>query len=694
MSTESKPKRNTKTKYIKKKQAKIKFIKKNEAKHKLNINLKNVSSKDVSQFIHNKSKNKSHIDYSNTTNNIHICNVNQQINYTNAFIIYPNQLVPIKKLKKVIIPGTFILLYEEPYFINPLLNNNKILFYLTSFKLYYNSLLTKFNNMIKYIPYTESLNNELTKYKNVYTYYQPEIKVISKLYKILYNNDIRMIIIPSPIFMVNYSTITNLVYHKVFHNINSISFDKFNDFICDEYDLPNKLLIDKYTKIDENISENINENISENVRECDKEQQQEIIKEQHKQEHVKEKLKKQDKYNSNILNISETIYTDFNSNLENIITDLLSIHYNYEINQSINYLKIKDNNFKINTFMLPINRKMAKIILHNFLYNVLFSKHNNIHKHNLYESYIFIIEICLNSGLLLPHLIITKTINIFNVKYNITKNKQLLYNVSMFFYDIIIKREYYNFLTEKHSVNIYNKLNDTSIEEDVTFYNLDNTYNTYIDFIDLVNSKLSPKLNIPYDNTMIYYNTIKNFVNNGFISKTNLYICLSYLTILEIPQEVILSFVHKLCTYVSWGCEWVIVNNIYHNLLQKLNKFYVNTPKFHNVNNNILNISKLCYIKPCLLGSLNIHRKILTPKDIDEFNLTLCEFEEDKIDRDKGKLELLLYDYISKNMNSIYRDKYTIYFMNNYTQMKYYDKKHVKDNALKLKYYTAISNPS
>jgi hypothetical protein len=230
----------------------------------------------------------------------------------------------------------------------------------------------------------------------------------------------------------------------------------------------------------------------------------------------------------------------------------------------------------------------------------------------------------------------------------------------MFFYDIIIKREYYNFLTEKHSVNIYNKLNDTSIEEEVTFYNLDNTYNTYIDFIDLVNSKLSPKLNIPYDNTMIYYNTIKNFVTNGFISKTNLYICLSYLTILEIPQEVILSFVHKYnikkiifieATYlnifkialflkflkikiyliVNVECirlEELSYHNIFDNILannidsyniinsifpnkSKLLSFHLNYPYYNEINKNIMNINNR--LKFCCFGGLNsISRKNIT----------------------------------------------------------------------------------
>ena len=117
-----------------------------------------------------------------------------------AWIIFPDQLVPIKKLRKNIIPGMHILLMEDP---SHFADADKLVFHRASMR-YYADELSKLYGMhfIQYLEYSVILQSSYTfvnRYRTVFMYNRGNCD----LYRYCLTNDIRVNVIDSPCFMYN-----------------------------------------------------------------------------------------------------------------------------------------------------------------------------------------------------------------------------------------------------------------------------------------------------------------------------------------------------------------------------------------------------------------------------------------------------------------------------------------------------------
>lgn len=95
------------------------------------------------------------------------------------FLILPTQLFKnINILKEYDI----IYLIEDPYYINKISHKQKIVLHIASMQYYYNYLLNKLSNKIKYIKYDDINYNKILKNKNI-TMYHPTDKFIIQQFK-------------------------------------------------------------------------------------------------------------------------------------------------------------------------------------------------------------------------------------------------------------------------------------------------------------------------------------------------------------------------------------------------------------------------------------------------------------------------------------------------------------------------------
>jgi len=512
----------------------------------------------------------------------------------NCILIYPNQLINIHKLRKIILPQTYVILYEDPFFFNKQVNNNKYLFHKLSFNYYYKKLEKIYRSTVKYITSDVNIATELVKYKTIYTYYQPELHLVHRLFKICYNNNIKIVSIDSPSYLVNNVVISKLVNDSYINSYKNITYSELVKFITDEYDLPDYDLITKRLNIDEPIKE-IDYKISESIKYNDKISSNIIV-------------------DSNLIDLHKVVKIKYSTVDDKHIREI----YN---NQSIEY---------DNKFYLPFTHTHAIDMFKKFLYNYLIKEEVSVTKffnkktinedidkvkltkNHLYESFIYMIKFSLDNCLLLPEYIINKTIRVYNARAYEFKNKTLiLFNIIKFIKLIICEREYINTKNEYRFINFYDKFN--SSERDIRFDRLDIEYSIYIELIEYTyNITFNNKEIIYKDKSIDIYNSIINNLNNsGFITDSNLLLCTSYLSLQSANKQTIVKLLSKSITFSVLQDKWIFSNNYLldnKQIIDQLSyRYMVNKIKY---NSNIF--IKYITNKPFIIGELNKYKLVMS----------------------------------------------------------------------------------
>jgi hypothetical protein len=626
-----------------------------------NISYNNISSSEISRVFNNyKTKN----DKTNESL-IKAC-----------ILIYPNQLVNIHKLRKIILPQTCIILYEDPFFFNKQVNNNKLLFHKLSFNYYYKKLEKIYKPIIKYIDSETNITSELLRYKTIYTYYQPELQVTNRLFKLCFNNKIKLVTIDSPSYLMNNVIINNLIDSNYINSYKNITYNEVIKFITDEYDLPDYDLLINYLNYDENKIDEVKYSIIEDIK--------------HK----------------------DTLISDIN--IDNSLIDLhrnVRIKYSSIDDKHIRELYTKNNIQFDSKFYLPFTHTHAIDIFKKFLYNYLIKDEVTITKYinnrnilyedinkinlcklHLYESFIFIMRFSLDNCLILPDYIINKTMRVYNARSHEIKNKSLvLLNIIKFVKLLICEREFINTKNEYKFINFYDKF--YSNDKDIIYNKIDTEYNIFIEIIEhIYNISINNREILKDDRGLTLYNDIVNIlINTGFITDSNLLFCISYITIKSNNKQSIVNLLSKSINFSVLHDKWIFSNNFLHSnkhmIDHSTNKYNLHKYKY----NNLHDFSKYINNKPYSIGELNKYKLIMSfDQLISRYSSFIKYINNNEIEIILTKNNniynflltwfILYYEFIRNNINDTYMNTYSVNNFNRYNKLKF----STKSNMIKL----------
>lgn len=478
--------------------------------------------------------------------------------YSKALLIFPNQLVSTKFLSTKLFPDTHIFLIEDSEFFNNYTHLHKLIFHRASMKSYYYKLKDVFRDLVSYIDFKTPFHEIIHPYTYIFTLIQPDLYVNEKIMSYCNSNNKKLIILENPGFLY-----TNNLLKKIHNKKNIMNFNVFYSKVRADHDIP------LYT-IEEFI-----------------------------------------KPSGNLYIIPQG---DENSSF---VTEAI----NY-INS--NFPKVLGNK---NFFKHPICSDTAKEWLNHFLQYRLKSYSSDSCAYDLtpqfndrfpnYIIYIPIILQCLNTGLLSPKYVINKTLEIFETRSKGMYNKKKIISirentVAKFLLDIIVKREYYRYVSCKTGLRL--------------------------------NRRVFTRLNVLQTNHLLINTIYKNILTYGYISDYQKYILFNYYDMIGANQDILYMLLNLCCDFYSWNCEKKILEVLPMNKLGILGLYKkLISPEqlrysIKTINTDLIDEWELLY-KHTLLNNIN---KIYKDKEITDNYLKykqLNHIDKQQIIKDKNLLK-------------------------------------------------------